>query len=72
MGSKRGNEAMKEIRISDLLDVIHFTMIRELGKNEIALDFIQKMDYLIKTGQLQNYSVNETELWKSFMIEGKQ
>lgn len=55
------------VLLTDLIDVIHYTIIKHLGKNAIALEEIQKLQWLIYNKKLENYSVEETEFWQFIM-----
>ena len=56
------------VSLTDLIDVIHYTIIKHRGENIIALKEIQQLEYLIKgSKKLENYSVEETELWQSII-----
>lgn len=56
------------VSLTDLIDVIHYTIIKHRGENLVALEEIQRLEWLIKgSKELDNYSVEETELWQSIM-----
>ncbi len=51
--------------ISDLLDVIHFTIIRKYGENDIILTQLKEIDDIIQSGKLENLKVEGTPFWES-------
>ena len=55
------------VTLSDLLTVIHYTIIKKRGKNEIILKELAEIDAKINNGELENYEVNETTFWKSLI-----
>ena len=62
------SEKHSVVVLTDLIDVIHYTIIKNRGENIVALDEIQRLEYLLKgSKELENYSVEETGLWKSIM-----
>jgi hypothetical protein len=79
LNNKLSNEAQNQpsclgavssrfVSLTDLIDVIHYTIIKHRGENIIALEEIQRLEWLIKgSKELENYSVEETELWQSIM-----
>lgn len=59
---------MRYVTITDLIDVIHYTIIKKLGKNEVILKEIQSIQGKISGDKiLENYSVEDTEFWKSIL-----
>jgi hypothetical protein len=52
--------------ISDLLDVIHFAIIKnsESRENNIILDELSRIDEKIRSGRLPNYPVNDVAFFK--------
>ena len=61
--------------ISDLLDMVHFTIIKKKGENNIILDELDSIDKKIKSGELKNYVVNETTYFRAIInkfVEAKE
>lgn len=57
-----------DIRILDLINIIHFTIIDKLGVNEIILQEIQNIEYKIKQSkELENYLIDDNQLWKELL-----
>jgi hypothetical protein len=56
-----------EITIKDLMDVIHYTIIKYDGENYKFIDEVRKFAYLIEQGEIENHDVSKTELWESIM-----
>jgi hypothetical protein len=66
--SYSGATSSRFVSLTDLIDVIHYTIIKHRGENLVALKELQRLDWLIKgSKELDNYSVEETELWQSIM-----
>ena len=66
--SDLGAVSSRFVSLTDLIDVIHYTIIKHRGENIVALEEIQRLEWLIKGSKdLENYSVEETELWQSIM-----
>lgn len=58
------SEPLKSIvTISDLLDIIHMTIIKEQGDNFVILDEINSIGEKIKKGELKNYNINTPMYW---------
>lgn len=58
----------RPVLLTDLIDTIHYTIIKHRGKNDIALNEINSLDALIRVDKkLENYSVEETERWQEIM-----
>lgn len=49
--------------ISDLLEMVHLTIIKENGSNYIILKELEAIDKKIKSGKLKNYNVNTPLYW---------
>lgn len=47
-----------QTRISDLIDVIHSTIIKNEGNNDVILHELQAIDNALQSGNLQNYIVD--------------
>ena len=61
----QGDVSSRFVSLTDLIDVIHYTIIKHRGENIVALEEIQRLEWLIKgSKELENYSVEETELWR--------
>lgn len=54
-----------KVLISDLLDVIHFAIIKNLGENDIILDELTAIDNKIKAKRLVNYPVKGVAIWET-------
>ncbi len=56
-------------QISDLIDIIHNAIIKEspAKENDIILEELKSIDAKIKSGELPNYSVNETAYFRSLI-----
>ncbi len=54
-----------KITISDLLDAIHYTIIKHYGVNEIILDELQKINEKIQGGELANLKLVGVPYWES-------
>ncbi len=55
------------IVISDLLDVVHTTIIKEKGKNDIILDELRSIEKKIDEGKLKNYRIVDNPFWYSIL-----
>ena len=62
----RVKDRLPTVYLSDLLDVIHFTIIKKLGRNDFLLKQVQEMEYIIKY-EMGNLDVNDTEMWNSII-----
>lgn len=60
-------ESKDTIVISDLLDVIHYTVIKNEGENTVILHELQAIDRKIKEGRLANYPVQGVTFWESIL-----
>lgn len=58
-----------ETRISDLLSVIHYTIIKNhpSKSNTVILDELNSIDNKIKSGELEDYKVDDTAFFKSII-----
>jgi len=52
------------VYLTQLIDIIHFTIIQKRGKNDIALQPIRQLHDLIRTNQLENYNVTDVSNWQ--------
>jgi hypothetical protein len=58
---------MNEVTIKDLMDVIHYTIIQKNGENTKFIDEVRRLDFLIFSGELENFSVEQTPLWQTIV-----
>lgn len=58
---------MTDIKISDLMSVIHYTIVKNCDENLVFIDQVRYFDKLIYDGDLEDFNVNDTELWKSIV-----
>lgn len=56
-----------EVTISDLLYIIHYTIIKYKKENDVILEELQAIDEKITSGSLLNYAVNDVAFWKSMI-----
>lgn len=57
----------RKIRLTDLIYIIHFTIIDKLGRNDIIFPETSRIDSILRSGELENFSVEDNELWKECM-----
>lgn len=62
---------VSETTIEDLLDIIHRTIIKENGDNNISVKHIAAISQLIKDGKLKNYAVNTPLYWSAVFRDVK-
>ena len=63
MGAKKTVEPLKsDATIKDLLDIIHQTIIKKDGKDEVILKELKAIDKKIDSGELTNHAI-ETPMW---------
>lgn len=58
-------EPKDTIVISDLLDVVHYTIIKNKGENTIILHELQSISRKIQEKKLDNYPVQGITFWES-------
>lgn len=58
-------EQKDTIKITDLLDVVHYTVIKNKGENTIILNELQMIERKISEGKLENYPVQGITFWES-------
>lgn len=58
-------------KIQDLLDMIHLTIIKERGVNDVILAEIQAIEDKIKSGALIDYDVNTPLYWTAVFADVK-
>jgi hypothetical protein len=58
-------------KIQDLLDMIHLTIIKEKGVNDVILTEIQAIEDKIKSGALIDYDVNTPLYWTAVFADVK-
>jgi hypothetical protein len=51
------------VTIQDLLEIIHRTIIKEDGNNNICVKHIAAIDKLISSGKLKNHAINTPVYW---------
>lgn len=51
--------------ISDLLDVIHYAIIKKYGENTVILKQLQEIDEAIQSGKLENIKVEGVPFWET-------
>ena len=56
-----------EITIKDLMDIIHYTIIKNSGENTKFIDEVRKFDSLIDQGEIENYDVSKSEMWQTLL-----
>lgn len=61
----------EDTTIRDLLDVIHWTMIKQEGENDKCLHELDSIDNKIRGGYMENYKVKETTFWQSLAKHDK-
>lgn len=54
----------EDVTIQDLLDVIHWTIIKEEGENSKCLHELDSIYGKIQRKYIPNYKVKETTFWK--------
>jgi len=53
-----------KIYLTDIFNLIHFTIIEKTGENFILLEEIRKMDRTVRNGSLENLEVTDTKFFK--------
>lgn len=54
-----------KVVISDLLTVIHYTIIKKLGENSIILEELSAIDKKIQSGELEDFKVEGIPFWET-------
>jgi hypothetical protein len=62
---------MTEVTIKDLMDVIHYTIIQNNGENTKFIDEVRRLDFLISSGELENFSVENSPIWQTIVRQIK-
>jgi hypothetical protein len=63
---------VSDTTIEDLLDIIHRTIIKENGDNNISVKHIAAISKLIRDGKLKNYAINTPFYWGAVFHDVKK
>ncbi len=58
--------------IKDLLDMVHYTIIKEQKVNNVILEELEAIDKKIESGELKNYEINCPIYWTAVFKDVKE